>query len=51
MLAIHWFMRGRRLDQVVGAMPRWLVGLAWGAMLWAIVHTQGGSDAFIYFQF
>jgi alginate O-acetyltransferase complex protein AlgI len=51
MLAIHWFMRGRRLDEVVGAMPRWLVGAAWGAMLWAIVATQGGSDAFIYFQF
>ncbi len=51
MLGIHWFMRNRRLDEVVGAAPRWLIGVVWGIMLWAIVTTQGGSDAFIYFQF
>ena len=51
MLCIHWYMRNRRLDLVVGAAPRWLIGLVWGIMLWAIVTTQGGSDAFIYFQF
>ena len=51
MLATHWFMRNRRLDEVVGTAPRWLIGCTWGIMLWAIVTTQGGSDAFIYFQF
>ena len=51
MLAAHGFMRERALHEVVGAAPRWLVGLAWGAMLWAIIVTQGAGNAFIYFQF
>ena len=51
MLVIHWRMRERKLDEVVGRMPAWLVGVVWGAMLTLIIITQGGSDAFIYFQF
>jgi alginate O-acetyltransferase complex protein AlgI len=51
MLAVHWFMRSRRLDEVVGRMPVWLTGLIWGVLITLIVITQGGSDAFIYFQF
>ena len=51
MLAVHWFMRNRRLDEVIGAIPVWRTGVAWGAMLAILVITQGGSDAFIYFQF
>ena len=51
MLAIHWFMRHRSLHDVVAAMPRWLIGVAWGLMAWLIVITQGSSNAFIYFQF
>jgi alginate O-acetyltransferase complex protein AlgI len=51
MLAVHWFMRNRRLDQVASNTPNWLLGLLWGGMLWLITITQGGSDAFIYFQF
>lgn len=51
MLAIHWYMRERRLDEVVARVPGWLGGIIWGAMLMVIVITQGGSDAFIYFQF
>jgi alginate O-acetyltransferase complex protein AlgI len=51
MLAVHWFMRNRRLDEVVGRLPAWLTGLAWGVMIFSIIITQGGSDAFIYFQF
>lgn len=51
MLAVHWHMRHRMLHEVVERLPAAVVGLAWGAMLWAILATQGGGNAFIYFQF
>ncbi len=51
MLLVHWYMRERKLDEVIGRLPAWLTGLVWGAMLTVIIITQGGSDAFIYFQF
>ena len=50
-LAVHWYMRNRRLEQVVAKSPWWLTGLAWAGMLFAIVITQGSGNAFIYFQF
>jgi len=51
MLVIHWYMRERKLHEVIGRLPTWILGPAWGVMLTLIVITQGGSDAFIYFQF
>ena len=51
LVTIHWLMRDRSIEQVVRRTPWWLVGIAWGAMLWAIIVTQGSGDAFIYFQF
>ncbi len=51
MLVVHWTMRERKLDEVIGRMPAWLTGIIWGVMLTLIIITQGGSDAFIYFQF
>ena len=51
MLLIHWRMRDRQLHDVIGRLPAWLTGLVWGVMLMLIIITQGGSDAFIYFQF
>lgn len=51
MLLVHGFMRNRLLHEVVAAVPRWLVGTVWGAMLFLIIITQGQSNAFIYFQF
>ena len=51
MLAVHWFMRNRRLEDVVARSPWWLTGIIWAAMLFAIVITQGTGNAFIYFQF
>jgi alginate O-acetyltransferase complex protein AlgI len=51
MLAIHWYMRDRDLHSVVERIPATAVGAMWGAMLFAIAITQGGSNAFIYFQF
>jgi alginate O-acetyltransferase complex protein AlgI len=50
-LVTHIWMRERELEDVVTATPSWLVGLVWATMLFAIIITQGGGDAFIYFQF
>ena len=51
MLIIHWRMRNRQLQEVVERLPTWFTGLIWGTMVTLIIITQGGSDAFIYFQF
>ena len=51
MLVIHWRMRDRQLHDVIGRLPAWLTGAVWGVMIMLIIITQGGSDAFIYFQF
>jgi D-alanyl-lipoteichoic acid acyltransferase DltB (MBOAT superfamily) len=51
LVGIHWYMRERSLEDVAAHAPRWLVGILWGAMLFAIITTQGAGDAFIYFQF
>ncbi len=50
-LVVHWFMRNRRLEEVVARAPWWLTGCVWAGMLFAIVITQGSGNAFIYFQF
>ncbi len=51
LLAAHWHMRHRALHQEVERLPAAVTGVLWGAMAFAIAITQGGSDAFIYFQF
>ncbi|MCV6604999.1 MAG: MBOAT family protein, partial [Porticoccaceae bacterium] len=51
MVAIHWRMRDTSVEAVVQRMPWLLVGTIWGLMLFLIIITQGGGDAFIYFQF
>ncbi len=51
MLIAHWRMRHQTLHEEVQRWPAALVGVVWGAMLWLIVTTQGGGNAFIYFQF
>lgn len=50
-LALHWHMRHRALHAEVARWPAAVTGVLWAAMLFAIAITQGGSDAFIYFQF
>ncbi|GAA4857313.1 MBOAT family protein [Luteimonas vadosa] len=50
-LAVHWHMRHRALHAEVSRWPVAATGTLWGLMLFAIAITQGGSDAFIYFQF
>ncbi|GMG86732.1 MBOAT family O-acyltransferase [Biformimicrobium ophioploci] len=51
LVTYHWFMRERRLEDLVAKASPLALGNAWGVALFLIVITQGGSDAFIYFQF
>jgi len=51
LLATHWAMRARPLEDLVERTP-WLVrSLALGTMIVAIIIMQGQDRAFIYFQF
>jgi alginate O-acetyltransferase complex protein AlgI len=51
LLAVHGYMRERQLHAEVQRLPAALTGLLWGTMGFLIAITQGGGDAFIYFQF
>jgi alginate O-acetyltransferase complex protein AlgI len=51
LLVVHWRMRHRELHAVAERWPAGAVGALCGVMLFLIAITQGGSDAFIYFQF
>ncbi|MEQ8819281.1 MAG: MBOAT family O-acyltransferase [Sumerlaeia bacterium] len=50
-LLTHWFLRHSRTENFVSRAPGWAVAIVWAAMLVALILTQGGGDAFIYFQF
>jgi hypothetical protein len=47
----HVVMRKRTLESVVERTPAALIAIIWGLMAFAIVISQGGGGAFIYFQF
>jgi D-alanyl-lipoteichoic acid acyltransferase DltB (MBOAT superfamily) len=51
MLCIHWAMRNRTLHEVATRLPAPLAGVLAGLMAWLVIVTQGGGNAFIYFQF
>jgi hypothetical protein len=51
LIGSHVLLRERRLEDAAGTLPAPLLTLVWSAMLFAIVLTQGGGGAFIYFQF
>ncbi len=51
LVSAHWFMRDRQLHLVAQRASAPLVGAAWGMILFLLAITNGGSDAFIYFQF
>jgi alginate O-acetyltransferase complex protein AlgI len=51
MLAVHWTMRDRKLEDVVARAPWWLLGVTWAVMAFLIIITQDEGHAFIYFQF
>jgi alginate O-acetyltransferase complex protein AlgI len=50
-VAVHWLMRERELEDVVERLPWWITGLAIAVMLFAVIVAQGSGEAFIYFQF
>jgi len=51
LLAVHWTMRERTLEQVAAKLPWWVVACAVAGMLFTILITQDAGNAFIYFQF
>jgi len=51
MLVVHWYMRSRTLEEVVGRAHWMVVGATWAVMLFALIVTQGSGSSFIYFQF
>jgi D-alanyl-lipoteichoic acid acyltransferase DltB (MBOAT superfamily) len=51
LIGAHIALRDRRIEDVIKATPAPVIGVVWAAMLGLIIFTQGGGDAFIYFQF
>jgi alginate O-acetyltransferase complex protein AlgI len=51
LIGTHVALRDRRLEDVARALPAPVLTVLWTVMLFAIALTQGGGDAFIYFQF
>ncbi|MEO7423997.1 MAG: MBOAT family O-acyltransferase [Fibrobacteria bacterium] len=51
LIGTHIALRDRKIENVAKAAPAPLIGALWAAMLALIIFTQGGGDAFIYFQF
>lgn len=51
LLVAHWSLRSTRLEDVLERLPGWTNALVWGVMIILLIVTQGGGNAFIYFQF
>src|SRR5947209_4800091 len=50
-ISIHWAMREDSFETVIIRMPAWAITAIGSFMAFAIIFTQGASNAFIYFQF
>jgi alginate O-acetyltransferase complex protein AlgI len=50
-IALHWAMRENNFETAVMRMPPWAITGIGALMAFAIIFTQGSSNAFIYFQF
>ena len=51
LLTTHWFLHEKRLEHAMQDFPEWIVIAIWVTMLCGLILTQGGANAFIYFQF
>ena len=51
MLAVHWYMRNKRVLEVAAKLPWWLLSVVWAIMLILLILSQESSSSFIYFQF
>lgn len=47
----HWLMRNSSLESVLQKIPAGAIALWWSFMVVTVILMQGGSNAFIYFQF
>jgi alginate O-acetyltransferase complex protein AlgI len=50
-VATHWMMRDRSLEDLADAAPAIALAPAWATMLFLVITSQGSGEAFIYFQF
>jgi hypothetical protein len=50
-IALHWKMRDESFETTVMRLPAWAITAIGSFMAFAIIFTQGNSNAFIYFQF
>ena len=50
-IALHWAMRDESFETTVMRLPAWAITAIGSFMAFAIIFTQGTSNAFIYFQF
>ncbi len=50
-IAMHWTMRDESFETTVMRLPAWAITAIGSFMTFAIIFTQGTSNAFIYFQF
>src|SRR6266446_56363 len=50
-IAMHWTMREESFETTVMRLPAWAITAIGSFMAFAIIFTQGTSNAFIYFQF
>ncbi len=51
LITVHWTQRAIDLEEAMSRAPGWVSVCAWAGMLFLLVITQGGGNAFIYFQF
>jgi len=51
LLSAHWILRNSSLEKAMQRMPAALTVIIWVVMGFAVLLTQGGGNAFIYFQF
>ncbi len=51
LLAVHWLMRERTLEELARRTPRWVTVFALAAMWICLALAPGDDRAFIYFQF
>jgi D-alanyl-lipoteichoic acid acyltransferase DltB (MBOAT superfamily) len=47
----HWFMRDKKVLDVVAKIPWWLTGLFWAVIVLLLIWSQESGASFIYFQF
>jgi alginate O-acetyltransferase complex protein AlgI len=51
LVAAHWLMRNRSLEDLADATPSWVLAPTLATLAFLVITAQGSGDAFIYFQF